>query len=87
MADPKTFRTQDFYFAAFLRCSGVALVTVEHPDETGRTTKRPPPSVFVFESDKVEPLKYAWINGEDPVSASEYANQVKTLKTLVMRRE
>lgn len=87
MAHRTVYRTQDLYFAAYLRTAGVELLEVEHPADPERVTRRPPPSVFVFVDDDIATHNRAWLNGTDSVSASEYANAVKTLKTAVMRRQ
>lgn len=71
----KGFRTPDLYFAAYLQTAGVELL--KHERENNRV-------YFVFSVDiaNIEELKTQWFNSTGKVSALNYANNVKSLKSI-----
>lgn len=70
------FRTSDLYFAAYLLVAGLQLMRPERMS-TGKIT-------FVFDSSisNVEELKLAWFSQTGKVPAMQYANAVKSLKSV-----
>jgi hypothetical protein len=71
----KDFRTPDLYFAAYLQTAGVELKRTDR--ENGRV-------YFVFDTTicDIEALKTAWFNNTGKISAQQYANAIKSLKSV-----
>jgi len=68
------YRTSDLYFAAFLKTAGVPLV--DAVKEGGRT-------YFIFErSDTIPDLKRGFFNRSAKVVALDYADDVRSLKSM-----
>ena len=70
----KDFRTKDLYLAAFLKARGCLLV--DHVKSRGQ-------SFFCFENNgNIKNLKIQYFSRKGEVSALQFADEVKALKTL-----
>lgn len=78
MSVRKDFRTTDLYLAAYLKASGLEF----------KDTKRVNNEVnFIFEyTDEISELKKSYFNREGRVSALDYADELRALKTLCHNR-
>lgn len=69
------FSTSDMYFAAYLSVAGVRFI--EAVRENGRVQ-------FLFEnSEGIRELKREYFNRQGRVSALDYADQIRSMKSLV----
>lgn len=70
------FRSPDLYFSSYLQTAGVEMIRTER--ENGRV-------YFVFDATvaNIEELKTAWFNNTGKVAALPYANNIKSLKSVV----
>ena len=70
------FRTSDLYFAAYLQVAGVTMLRTDR-NGNGKVS-------FVFDKSvsNVEELKNAWFAHTGKVPALQYANSIKTLKSI-----
>ncbi len=73
-----TYVTTDLYFSAFLSARGIPLLTTTPGTRCS----------FIFEDRaEIEALKYAWFNGQnDEIRATKFAEKVRQLKALAVRR-
>lgn len=72
--DEKIYRTTDMYYAAFLRVAGVKFLEANR--ENGRV-------FFSFENgDSIRDLKREYFNRSGKVSALDYADEVRNMKSL-----
>lgn len=72
--EPKTVRTSDLYYAAYLKVASVSFLRIERE---GRRV------FFVFEDNgSVEDLKNQYFNRTSKVVALSYADEIKTMKSL-----
>ena len=72
---PKTVRTSDLYFAAYLQTIGLPLVGT--PREGNRVHFEFDTSLCDYES-----LKALWFNGQGKVAALPFSNSIKSLKSI-----
>ena len=70
------FRTNDLYFAAYLKVAGAFMQRTDR--ETGGKV------FFCFDKavSNIEELKAAWFNHSGRVAALPYANEIKNLKSI-----
>ena len=70
------FRTNDLYFAAYLKAAGVVMKKTERADG-GKVS-------FVFDTSiaNIEELTQGWVNDTGKVSANSYAFHIKSLKSV-----
>lgn len=72
---PEEYRTSDLYFAAFLKTAKCHLKKCD-VDKRNKIT-------FVFESNpRIQDLLLGWTNRTEKVSALDYADNIKNLKSL-----
>jgi hypothetical protein len=75
MAVQQDYRTRDLYFAAYLNASGVEMVD---------TQRRGSEVQFIFEYvDDMRERRNGYFSGQADVSALDYANAIKSLKSLI----
>lgn len=73
-----SFKTSDLYFAAFLRVAGVKFI--EATRENGRI-------FFLFEAGgSIPELKREYFNRSGKVSALDYADEVRNMKSMTMHQ-
>lgn len=70
------FRTSDLYFAAYLQVAGVHMIRTER-NGNGKVS-------FIFDTSvsNIEALKTAWFNHQGRVPGLQYANAIKSLKSI-----
>lgn len=75
---PPEYKTSDIHLAAFLKTIGIRMLKTERaPQNHGRV-------VFVFEKTQdVEALQMSYWNRQSKVDALTFADNLKSLKTLV----
>lgn len=72
---PDEYRTSDLYFAAFLKTAKCHLKNCDI-DQRNKIT-------FIFESNpRISDLLLGWTNRTEKVSALDYADNIKNLKSL-----
>lgn len=77
MTSTNEFQTRDLYYASYLQASGLEMLRTD-PDPDGRRFQ------FVFRADAdLQELKQEWINCTGLVNAQDYAQAIRTLKSLV----
>jgi hypothetical protein len=71
------FKTSDLYFAAYLQVAGVLMIRTER-EPKGKVT-------FVFDTSiaNLEELRNGWFSQTAKVPALNYANAIKSLKSIV----
>ncbi len=80
--DGKLGNTSDLNLGAYLQCAGVEIVRLERAkDAEGHTSKRV--LLFFAKSAGHEKLVAEYFNGKGKVSARDYANNLKDLKSRI----
>ena len=72
----RTYRTNDLYFASFLKTVGCLLVEIQ--EERGK-------KFFVFndESGLISKIQIEFVNGATKIVAKDFINNIRDLKTLI----